>query len=191
MKKIIIIFISIILGGAAMAQGNSAVVYFSRADENYGVGVIEKGNTEIVAEEIARQAGITKTAIFKIERVEPYPAAYRACTEEAKKEQNAAARPALKSTPDISAFDTIYLGYPNWWGDMPMCVYTFLESQDWAGKTVVPFCTHEGSGLSGTEAALKKTCRGAAVKKGLAIRGSIAQKDKSTVEKNVREWINN
>lgn len=190
MKKFFAVLISIVFGGMVMAQGKSAVVYFSRADENYSVGIIEKGNTEIVAEEIAKQAGIdAKTALFKIERTSPYPAAYRACTDEAKKEQNANARPALKSTPDISAFDTVYIGYPNWWGDLPMPMYTFLESQDWTGKTIVPFCTHEGSGLSGTEAALRKTCKGAAVKKGLAIRGSIAQNDKAQTEKAVKDWL--
>ncbi len=169
-----------------MAQGKIAVVYFSRADENYSVGVIEKGNTEIVAEEIARR---TRATIFKIERAMPYPASYRACTDEAKREQGAAARPALKGIPDVSSFETVYVGYPNWWGDLPMPMYTFLESQDWNGKVVIPFCTHEGSGLSGTEAALRKTCKGATVKSGLAIRGATAQNDKAAVEKSVAEFL--
>ena len=169
-----------------MAQGKIAVVYFSRADENYSVGIVEKGNTEIVAEAIARQTG---AEIFKIERTKPYPVGYRACIDEAKKEQGANARPALKSTPDISAFDTVYIGYPNWWGDLPMPMYTFLESHDWSGKTVVPFCTHEGSGLSGTEATLRKICEGTTVKKGLAIRGATAQSNKSAVKKSVEDWI--
>lgn len=186
MKKLFAIFISIVLGGTAMAQGKIAVVYFSRADENYSVGVIEKGNTEIVAEEIARRTG---AAIFKIERANPYPADYRSCVDEAKKEQCAALRPAPKGIPDVSVFDIVFVGYPNWWGDLPMPMYTFLESQDWNGKVVIPFCTHEGSGLSGTEAALRKTCMGATVKKGLAIRGANAQNDKAVVEKSVAEFL--
>ena len=146
------------------------IAVFSRADENYSVGTVEKGSTRILAEMIAEETG---GRLFNIERAVPYPAAYDACTEEAKKEQDENARPALREDIDISNYDVIFLGYPNWWGDMPMPVYTFLEAHDFAGKIVVPFCTHAGSGLSGTETSIAGIT-GAAVRKGLAVPGTTA-----------------
>ena len=92
----------------------------------------------------------------------------------------------MKKLPDsLDGYDEIYLGYPNYWGDLPMAVYTFLEAFDWTGKTIHPFCTHEGSGLSGTERNLRRTCGGAAVTRGLAIQGSEADSAQPAVEK----WI--
>lgn len=162
------------------------IAYFSRADENYGVGVIEKGNTEIIAEMIADQIG---GELFHIERDTPYPAEYRACTDEAKKEQNDNARPALKEDIDISDYDVIYLGYPIWWGDLPMPVYTFIESHDWNGKTVIPFCTHEGSGISNTVPTLENKCTGATVLEGLTMTGTTAQNNKSEAKESVLHWL--
>lgn len=162
------------------------IAFFSRADENYGVGIIEKGNTHIIAEMIAEKVG---GDLFHIERSTPYPAEYRACTDEAKKEQNDSARPELKATIEISDYDVIYLGYPNWWDDMPMPVYTFIESQDWNGKTVIPFCTHAGSGLSGTVNTLKNKCTGATVLEGLAVAGTTAQNDRTAAEQAVDTWL--
>lgn len=133
-------------------MGSILVAYFSRAVNNYVNGRVEPlevGNTEVVAQMIARETG---GDLFRIEPVEPYPADYRACTDQAAAEKRAGARPALRVLPeDMSGYDVVFLGYPNWWGTMPMPVYTFLESVDLAGRTVLPFCTHEGSGLSGTE----------------------------------------
>ena len=162
------------------------IAYFSRADENYGVGVIEKGNTEIIAEMIAEETG---GELFHIERDTPYPAEYEACTDEAKQEQSDHARPKLKADMDISDYDIIYLGYPTWWSDMPMPVYTFLEAHDWNGKTVIPFCTHAGSGLSNTETAIKDTCSGATVLDGLAVAGTTAQNNRDEAESSVTEWL--
>ena len=124
------------------------VAYFSRTGENYDVGVIEKGNTAIVAEIIAAQTG---GELFEIKTVNAYPENYEECTEIAQSEKSEKARPELaESIDNLDSYDTIYLGYPIWWGDMPMAVYTFLESNDFAGKTIISFCTHAGSGLSGT-----------------------------------------
>mgnify|MGYP002966561387 FL=1 len=83
----------------------------------------------------------------------------------------------------------MYLGYPNWWGDMPMAVYTFIEKHDWKGKTVIPFCTHEGSGLSGTEEKIRQACKGATVEKGLAIKGSVAQNSRDKAKQSVDIWL--
>ena len=162
------------------------VAYFSRADENYSVGTITKGNTEIIAEMIAEEM---KGTLFHIVRETPYPKEYSACTEEAQNEKNQKARPKLLETKSIEDYDIIFLGYPIWWGDMPMTVYTFLEGQDWKGKTIIPFCTHEGSGLSGTVNQLKSTCTGANVLDGLAIRGSIAQNNSSQAKQLVEEFL--
>ena len=95
----------------------------------------------------------------------------------------------LGEIEDINRYENIFLGYPNWWGDLPMCVYTFLEQHDWQGKVVIPFCTHEGSGLSDTENRLRAACRGASVLNGLAVRGSVAQNEREKAWKQVLEWL--
>lgn len=155
------------------------VVFYSRADENYFGGscrYIAEGNTEKVAKMIAASAGAD---LFKIEQKVPYAADYNTCIEQAKKDLRAKARPELVS------YDEIYLGYPNYWGDMPMAVYAFLEKFDWNGKTIHPFCTHEGSGLSGTEGRIGNICKGALVTKGLAVLGSSAD-HAGTI---VKQWV--
>ena len=169
------------------ADAKVLVAYFSRTGENYGVGVIEKGNTEIIAEMIAEK---TSGDLFRIESVNAYPTGYDDCTEVAKEEKNSNARPELTgSVTDFDDYDVIYLGYPIWWGDMPMPVYTFLESYDFSGKTIIPFCTHAGSGLSGTVSSIQTACSGATVRDGLAIAGTTAQNDRESAEKQVSDWL--
>lgn len=161
------------------------VAFYSRADENYFGGAyrtIEVGNTEKVAKMIAEK---TSADLFKIEQVVPYSANYQQCIAEAKKDLQTGARPELTTLPvSLDEYDEIYLGYPNYWGSMPMAVYTFLEAFDWKGKTIHPFCTHEGSGLSGTVREIEKVCNGATVAKGLAINGSSVD----SAEKAVKAW---
>uniref|UniRef100_S0DGQ3 Putative flavodoxin family protein n=1 Tax=termite gut metagenome TaxID=433724 RepID=S0DGQ3_9ZZZZ len=148
------------------------IAYFSRAGENYVCGALQNlsiGNTEVAAHMVQQAAG---GDLFKIDPLAAYSADYSACIEEAKKDQKRGARPELKAyLPDIDGYDTVYLGYPNYWGTLPMAVFTFLERYDFSGKTIKPFCTHEGSGLGGSEADIKKLCPGATVEKGLAIVG--------------------
>lgn len=182
----------------AHAQGNTSqttvmknskkvlVVFFSRTGENYAVGNIEKGNTHIIAEMIVKE---TEGKLFRIETVNPYPDEYKACVEVAKAEKESNARPEIKGDVKVEDYDVIFLGYPNWWGDMPMAVYTFIEKHNWNGKTVVPFCTHEGSGLSGTERKLKDACKGATVSEGLAIKGTTAQNSQPQALKTVQTWL--
>lgn len=169
-----------------MTNKKTLVVFFSRTGENYGVGNIKKGNTHIVAEMIAKETG---GKLFQIEPVKAYPVNYKQCTEVAKKEVETNARPAIKSDIAIEDYDVIYIGYPNWWADMPMPVYTFIEKHKWQGKTVIPFCTHEGSGLSDTESYLKRVCKGATVLKGLSMRGTTAQNSQDQARKTVANWI--
>ena len=158
------------------------IVYYSRKGENYWAGdlkVIEKGNTERVAEFIQEAVG---GDLFELETVRTYDASYMTCIEEAKEELRAKARPALKALPEsLDAYDTIYLGYPNWWGTCPMCVFTFLESFDFSGKRIVPFCTNEGSGMGKSERDIAKACPGAAVERGLSITGNQAAQSKDRV----------
>ncbi len=172
---------------AGKPDQKTLVVFFSHTGENYGVGNIKVGNTHKAAELIATA---TQAKLFEIVPVKPYPKdSYSAVVDIAKKEQSDKARPQIKSDIDISDYDVIFIGYPNWWGDMPMVVYTFIEKHDWSGKTVVPFCTHEGSGLSGTDKTLARICTGATVAKGLAIRGTTAQNDMPQTAKAIDAWL--
>ncbi len=167
--------------------GKTLAAYFSRTGENYGVGVIEKGSTEIIAEMIAEKTGAD---IFRIKTVSAYPESYDECTAVAKRERDSGARPELVSTmANLDDYDVIYLGYPIWYGDMPMAVYTFLESCDFTGKTIIPFCTHAGSGLSGTVSSIQTACSGATVLGGLAIAGTTAQNAPEEAEKEVERFL--
>ena len=152
---------------------STLVAYFSRAGQNYGHGgVIDlpKGNTEILAEAIASELGAD---LFKIETVEPYPVDYYATTDQAKRELREKARPAIKGPlPSMEGVDKIVLGYPNWWGTMPMAVKTFLDALDLSGVTIAPFCTNEGSGLGGSVGDLRRSYPTANVVEGLSIRGT-------------------
>lgn len=170
----------------ALGKSKSLVVYFSRADENYGVGTITEGNTAILAKMIASKTG---SDIFEIVPEKAYPKNYRECTNVAKDEQRKNARPAYKGDIDTSGYDIIYIGYPIWWGDLPMVVYTFLENHDLNEKTIFPFCTHEGSGLSGTDNNIKKLYKNVTMKKALVMTGRTAQNNRSEAEKQVDEWL--
>jgi flavodoxin len=159
------------------------IAYFSRAGENYGgSGMVSLavGNTETAAKMIQ---DLTGGDMFRIASVKDYPSGYNETTEVARKELREGARPALFRTLDaIGDYAVIILGYPNWWGTMPMPVFTFLERHDLSGMTIVPFCTHEGSGLGRSQADISKACPDAKVLKGLAIRGSEVQKANGDIE---------
>lgn len=149
------------------------ILYFSRADENYFGGslkYIDKGNTEIVAE---KAAAMTRADLFKVEPVKPYSADYNTCIEQAKKDMQSGARPEVVAMPEnMKQYDLVTVMYPNYWGTMPMHMFTVLEQINFEGKTVRPVCTHEGSGMGRSEGDLAKCCPGAVIKKGLAIQGS-------------------
>ncbi|MDE6200711.1 MAG: flavodoxin [Clostridiales bacterium] len=161
------------------------IIYYSRKGQNYWNGSIKdlkKGNTEIVAEFIQKAVG---GDLFEVETVKPYSQDYYECIDEAQKELRAGARPELKRYPEnLEGYDIIFVGYPNWWGTMPMAMFTLLEKYDLSGKKIVPFCTNEGSGMGSSERDLKKICVGAEVAKGLAIHGA----ESAQSEKQVAEW---
>ena len=165
-------------------MAKTLIAYFSRADENYFGGAmryVKVGNTEIVMNKIR---DLIDADTFKIEMKTPYSPVYMTCINEAKKDLRAKARPELVSLPEsIDGYNTVILAYPNYWGTMPMAVFTFLEAFDFSGKTILPLCTNEGSGMGGSERDIAKTCPGAKLAKGLPITGSSAESAKPQVEK--------
>ena len=171
-----------------MKGRNMVVVFFSRAGENYEVGEVTVGNTAKLAQEVARR---TDSPMIEITRTEPYPERYAATSEMVQEEQRVNARPLLTLSGDVDALDssdTVFLSYPIWCGDMPMPMYAFLESRDWSGKTIYPFCTHGGSRLGRTPeriTAITKTT----VKPGLAVMGTDAQNNASKAAEAVSGWI--
>lgn len=172
----------------ASAQGKILVAYFSRVGNEYSVGNIQKGNTRIIAEIIAQKTG---GDLFEIKTVTPYPVDYKECTKIASREKATKARPELVGkVENFSDYDTIFLGYPIWYGDAPMAIYTFLESYDFSGKNLVPFCTHGGSGLSSTDQQFALVCPDAKILQGFEIRGAIAQNNFSESEQKVSAWLN-
>ena len=161
------------------------ILYYSRKGENYVNGstqTISKGNTERVAEFIQKAVG---GDLFEVEPVRNYSASYMTCIKEAQAEQRAGERPAVKRMPEnLGDYDTIFIGYPNWWGTMPMFMFTVLDAFDWTGKTIVPFCTNEGSGLGSSERDIKASCPGATVLSGISIHGGSV----ASAEKQVAAW---
>lgn len=160
------------------AQGNeedkkSLVVYFSYS-----------GNTEKIANLIAQE---TAADTFEIVPVNAYPADYDACVDLASEEKSQKARPEIKDTvSNLDTYDTIYLGYPCWWGTAPMITFTFLESYDMRGKTIIPFTTHGGSGFGSSVNDIKTVASGAEVSEdGLSIRDSEVDNSRDTIS----SWI--
>ena len=152
------------------------------------VGVIDKGNTAIVAEMIAEQTGADLFEILPAD--DHYPMTYEALTDVAKQEQNEKARPEYNGTlPDLSKYSTIFIGSPVWWGDWPMIMYTVFENNDFSGKTLIPFSTHEGSGLSGFDKKLAGACPDSTIGKGLAIEGNDAQNNQEKARESVSSWL--
>ena len=167
-------------------MSKSLIAWYSRKGSNYFDGKIMDlpvGNTEVIAKKIA---ALTGSELFHIEAVKPYPADYDESTEVAKIELGENARPELTaSVPDFDAYDVIYLGYPIWWGVMPMPVLTVLESYNFSGKTIAPFCTHEGSGLGMSERYIRQACPQATVLPGLAIIGHLREK----ADQSLKDWL--
>ena len=152
------------------------VVYFSRTGENYNVGNVEVGNTAMVASYIK---DYLKADSFEIIPVNKYPDKYQECLDQATKEKNENARPEIQNKiTNFDQYDTIFVGYPIWWGNLPMIMHTFFESYDFNGKKVIPFNTHEGSGDAGTYSTVQKDLPKANVTTdGLALDGKTARSD--------------
>lgn len=162
-------------------MSRSLIIYFSRADENYAVGYVDKGNTEIVAEFVQ---ALTGADMFRVEPAVPYAKDYNTCIREAK--QRVGNAPVREKLTDISTYDTIFVMSPIYWGTYAPEMETALTGLDFAGKTVRVISTHEGSGLASMVSDVKRICKGANVDtKGLAIKGSQVKKSKQKVA----EWL--
>ncbi|MDR1022742.1 MAG: NAD(P)H-dependent oxidoreductase [Prevotellaceae bacterium] len=175
MKKMTFLAASVLaLSSIAQAQskGKILIAYFS-----WG------GNTREVAKQIQQQAG---GDLFEIATVKTYPADYDDCVAEAKQEQQADARPPLAAeVKDMAAYDAVFVGYPNWWGTMPMALFTFLEKYDLGGKSVIPFCTHGGGRLGRSVNDLQKLCPNATLLEGLAVSSNMSKRSKD----DVAQWL--
>lgn len=161
------------------------IAYFSRPGENYSVGVVKVGSTELVANHIKNYLG-NRADVFKIEPTEAYPQGYEDTKTRATREKTNNERPTFKGNVDISQYDTIFIGYPIWWADAPMIIETFLEKYDFTGKTIIPFNTHQGSGNAGSYSHIKSKMTSTNVNtNGLAVSGTDARTNgaKNTVEK--------
>ena len=169
-----------------MEKSKSLIAYFSRKGSNYVGGSIVNlpiGNTEVIANKIQE---LTGSHMFEIKAVKSYPKDYTETTNVAQDELRENARPELTEiVDDMDSYNVIYIGYPNWWGTMPMAVFTFLESYDFSGKTIIPYCTHEGSGMGSSERDIKKICPNAKVLSGLPIKGGSV----SRADKDVEKWL--
>lgn len=166
----------------------SLIVYYSRTGENYVGGAIrrlETGNTEIAAEMLKE---LTGAELFEIRPATPYSDDYMKCIEEAKDDLEKNVRPKIQEYPEnIEEYDIIYLAYPNYWGTMPMVIWTFLEHFDFSGKTIRPLCTNEGSGMGSSESDIRKLCPDANVTKGLALIGGKVKEAKNEIARWIQE----
>ncbi len=171
-------------------MSHSIVVYFSRSGEQYGVGVVEEGNTAVVAKIISN---ILNVPLFELKpKNDCYPKTYKALTDMALREKKQNTRPELAADlSDFDDYDTVFIGAPNWWGDLPMICYTFLENHDFTHKTLIPFVTHEGSGFGGIDEKIKKTVKPKKMLMGFDILGSTAQKNQAQTQSAVEKWLKN
>ena len=204
MKRILAIFLFLAMmipsAFAAETAPRILVAYLSRAGENYNVGVtregsasaayagyIEKGNTAMMAAVIAEATG---GDLFEIRTVTPYPEDYASMLRVAQEEIDSNARPELAETVEnMDDYDVIFIGYPIWHGKLPQAIYTFIESYDLSGKTVIPFNTHEGSGQSGTQRVMENALPDSTVLQGLAVQGKVAQENQERTRELVDTWL--
>lgn len=175
-KKLFLILTAVFFGGIAMAQNSNSkknlIAYFS-----WG------GNTRGIAKEFAKQTGAD---IFEIEPKVPYSTNYNTVLKQAQEDQHKNARPELNATvKNFSEYDTIILGYPNWWASIPMPVATFLESYDFAGKTIMPFCSHGGGRFGQSISAITKLAPDAKIMQGL----SVLYSGGSTLKNDIAKWL--
>ena len=164
------------------------IIYFFHKGQTYSNGKIinlEKGNTSVAAEFIKESVG---GDLFEIETKEEYPFDHYALIDVARNELKNNARPLVKTYLDsIDEYDNIFLGYPNWWGTMPMVIFTFLERYSWVNKRIIPFCTHEGGGLGSSVRDIKSICTNALVEEGCSILGYKTKESEETI----KEWAKN
>ena len=174
------------LNKTTMTEGKAIVVFFSHAGDNYAVGNIEVGNTKIVADYITELTGAEQ---FEIVTHKYDGMAYTPLINLAKEETRKGELPEYEGDVDMSQYDTVFIGGPVWWGTYPQVMFTFFKkhANDLKGKTVVPFTTHEGSGLANCVEDVKAAFAGANVTKGFSIYGHEVRTEKGKVEKWLKE----
>ena len=166
-------------------EGKALIVFFSHAGENYAVGNITVGNTKVVADYIK---DYTHADQFEVVAEKNYDMPYNDLIKVAKEEQNKGEKPAFKGGVDnMGDYDVVFVGTPIWWGTFPQVMFTFFDKYDLSGKTIIPFTTHEGSGLGSVVNDLKKLYPNAKFEKALSVRGSDARTSKDRVEKWLKE----
>ncbi len=166
-------------------KSKAVVVFFSHAGENYSVGRVAVGNTALVAREIQR---VTGADLFEIVPVKSYDMPYDALTKLAKEESARGEKPAFKGgIEDMAQYDTVFIGGPIWWGTYPRVMFTFFDAYDLNGKTIIPFSTHEGSGLGSVVDDLRRLYPKATIGQPLAIYGHQARKDLRPVDSWLRQ----
>ena len=180
------------------SSGSNILIAYFTAAENSGVDAVASASYSTVnGEAVGRLRAIadmiqqnTGGDLFSIQTSVVYPTNGGELIDYAAQEQDENARPELTShIENLDQYDTIFVGYPNWWGTMPMAMFTFLEHYDWSGKTICPFCTNEGSGMGSSERDLKKVCAGATVEKSLSIHGAEAVQSRDRVETWVKSTV--
>jgi len=161
----------------AAAQHKVLIAYYSRT-----------GTTREVASQIAQSVG---GDLFELKTAHSYPEEYRATTHQAKKERETNFRPQLTAeVHHADSYDVVFIGYPNWWGTLPMAFFSFLERYRFAGKTIVPFCTHEGSGLGRGVSDIRSLCPNATILEGIALRGGGIEKVSSdSAHRELAQWL--
>lgn len=185
-KTIITVLLAVLAAGTACGQNKNnmdnkaLVIFFSHAGENYSVGNIEEGNTKIVADYISEITGADQ---FEIVAEKNYDMPYMDLIKVAQDEAKAGELPAYKGDVDVAPYDIIFIGGPIWWGTYPQVMFSFFKDHDLSGKTVIPFTTHEGSGLASTVRDVKKALPKATVKDGFAIYGHEVRSGRAKVEK--------
>ncbi len=163
-------------------QGKTLIVFFSHAGDNYAVGNIKVGNTKIVADYISEKTGADQ---FELKTTKYEGMAYAPLCDLAKEEQQKGELPEYEGDIDVTPYDTIFIGGPVWWGTYPQIMFTFFSKKDLNGKTVIPFTTHEGSGLGNCVDDVKKAYPRAEVNKGFAIFGHEVRNEKQKVD----DWL--
>jgi flavodoxin len=185
MMQFILYFVLLIFPSNQIDESKALIIFFSRAGENYNVGVVDKGNTEMIVDYITQ---VTKIKSFKINPETQYPINYTQTIEIARSEKNSNDRPKIKDPlTNIDNYDTILLGYPIWHTNLPNIVMTQLELLNFEGKTIYPFNTHEGSGTGNSIGDIKKLVPNADVKNGFALRGQNARKEEYRTE--IEKWL--
>jgi flavodoxin len=196
-KKLLVLLLTIFVALPAMAQtaqgGRVLIVYFTMpetdgVDTVSGASRVVKngvvlGNVQFIAQTIQKT---TSGDLFRIETVQSYPGVHDRLVDQAKTEQNAKARPRLTRAANVAAYDVIFIGYPNWWGDLPMPLYTFLESTDLSGKTIVPFNVHGGNRFSDTISTITRLQpRATVITNGF----TVSRNTVGNAETDVRSWV--